>query len=752
MSPGRRPLTYRHLFAHVEETVETLRAAGLDRNDRIAVVLPSGPEMALTCVAVASGATCAPLNPGYRESEFEFYMSAVGAKALIVESNMRSPARDVAIRRGIPILELTPEADGPAGVFNLTRPPNRAPVRSGYAGPNDTAFVLHTSGTTARPKMVPLTHANIHSSGRHIATALALTAADRCLNIMPLFHIHGLVGGLVSSLVAGASVVCPPAFDADAFFTWMDACAPTWYTAVPTMHRAILERADAHREVIRRHPLRFIRSSSGPLPAPVLANLEAAFRAPTIESYGMTEASHQMTSNPLPPLLRKAGSVGVAAGPEVAIIDPAGNFMPAGTMGEIVVRGPNVMAGYDNDPTANETAFTQGWLRTGDQGRIDGGGYLYLTGRLKEVINRGGEKVSPQEVDDVLHEHPAVAQALAFATAHPSLGEDVVAAVVLRPGAEATERDIIRFASRRLADYKTPKQVLIVDDLPKDATGKPQRLGLADRLAEQLARRREAAFVAPETSVEKEICVLWEDLLGARRVGVHDSFYALGGDSLTTALMMAEVEERFQIEIPIEAFLTAPTIDTLRGLIQPAGGARTHVPAAPMKDPLLRGLANRLLQLCALYAPGYMTTRVLLHRLRGVSIGKNVSIGLSVLIESAYPGLVSIGNNVTIGTRVTIVGHLRDATPEERQGQIHTVRIEDEVYVGPGVIILPNVTIGRGTVVAAGSVVSRSLPPRVLARGNPAVPIAHCDVSLARGVPYRDFVRSLRPIRKGRPL
>ncbi len=757
MAPGRPALNYAGLLQHVRKTVGSLRAAGLNRNDRVAVVLPNGPEMATAFVSVAAGATCAPLNPAYRESEFDFYISDLNARALLILSGMDSPARKIAEARCIPILELMPDLNAPAGVFRLSNGSRAfSAAGNGFAEPQDTALILHTSGTTSKPKMVPLMQSNICTSGHNIALTLALSGRDRCLNVMPLFHIHGLMAAVVASLTAGASVVCSPGFDAEGFFEWMDLLQPTWYTAVPTIHQAVLASASRYEEIIRRRPLRFIRSSSASMPTPVLCELEQVFGTRLIEAYGMTEASHQMTSNPLEPLPRKPGSVGVAAGPDVGIMDEAGNLLPSGQTGEVVIRGPNVTPGYENNTEANERSFTNGWFRTGDQGRFDEDGYLFLSGRLKEMINRGGEKIAPREIDEVLSQHPAVAQAIAFSVPHPTLGEDVAAAVVLKKNAKVSESELAEFAAARLADFKVPRQLLLVNEIPKGPTGKPQRIGLAGKLAEELASKRQAGFVAAASSTEMQLAQIWRDVLKVDRVGVRDNFYTLGGDSLSLAAMMAAIRERFHTELPIDAVLKSPTIDTIAGLLQAAQSGPVLVTPSPeparggkpVRDSFLRGFKNRLLQALALYAPGYTTTRVWLHRLRGVSIGNNVSIGLSALIETAYPSLVFIGNNVTIGMRALIIAHLRDSTSQARARHEPTVRIEDDAYIGPGVIILPNVTIGQGAVVSAGSVVSRSVPPRTLVRGNPAVPIACCGVSLGGGVSYEEFLRNLQPLKE----
>lgn len=485
-APGRPPLTYQGLRAHVQHTVATLNQLGIGRNDRVAIVLPNGPQMATAFVAIAAGATTAPLNPAYRKAEFEFYLTDLGAKALLVEQGSSSPALEVAAELQIPVLEITTAPDAPAGLFEIKPAPGsqqgQPVVQGGFAQADDIALVLHTSGTTSRPKIVPLTQRNVCASARNVSGNLALTPADRCLNIMPLFHIHGLIAAVLSSLRAGASVCCTPGFDALQFFAWLAEAQPTWYTAVPTMHQTILTRAGRNRETLANTHLRFIRSSSSSLPTPVMEELEKTFNAPVIEAYGMTEAAHQMASNPLPPRSRKPGSVGIAAGPEVAIMDQQGSLLPPGTVGEIVIRGINVTPGYENNPKANAENFTNGWFRTGDQGTLDNEGYLTISGRLKEIINRGGEKISPREVDDILMEHPAVRQVVTFAMPHDKLGEDVAAAVVLREGSTATERELRDFAATRLADFKVPRKILFLEEIPKGATGKLQRIGLAEKL------------------------------------------------------------------------------------------------------------------------------------------------------------------------------------------------------------------------------------------------------------------------------
>ena len=481
-APGRADLSFGGLRAQAGETRADLHRLGLGRGDVVAIVLPNGPEMAASFLGVAAVATAAPLNPAYRADEFAFTLADLEARAVVVQAGEASPVRAVASGLGVPLIELSPR-EGAAGRFTLAGEGAESGA-GGRGAPEgeDVALILHTSGTTSRPKIVPLSQANVCASAANIGTTLALTADDRCLNIMPLFHIHGLIAAVLSSVAAGASIVCPPGFNALRFFAWMEESEATWYTAVPTMHQAILARAGRNAAIIGGSRLRLVRSSSSSLPPTVMAELESVLGAPVIEAYGMTEAAHQMASNPLPPGVRKPGSVGPAAGPEVAVMGAGGALVETGVSGEVVIRGPNVTRGYARNPEANAAAFHAGWFRTGDQGVLDAEGYLRLTGRLKEIINRGGEKISPREVDEVLLTHPAVAQAVAFAVPHEKLGEEVAAVVVLRAGAEAGEREIRSFAADHIADFKVPRRILFRDEIPRGATGKLQRIGLAEKL------------------------------------------------------------------------------------------------------------------------------------------------------------------------------------------------------------------------------------------------------------------------------
>ena len=484
-APGAPPLTYAALRLLVSDTIGSLRERGIGAGDRVAIVLNNGPAMATAFLCVAGGATAAPLNPAYRAEEFEFYLTDLRARLLVVEKDAESPAVDVATRLAIPIARLVTRPERGAGSFSLEFPPGgTAPAAAEWRQslPDDVALVLHTSGTTSRPKIVPLTQRNICASAHAIRVRLALGEADVGLCIMPLFHIHGLIAALLAPLSAGGEVLCAPGFNALKFFSWMEEARPTWYTGVPTMHQAILKRAANNARTIAANRLRFVRSSSSSMPLRVIGELERTFGAPVIEAYGMTEAAHQIASNPLPPDLRKPGTVGQGAGPEVRVANECGESVPPGMSGEIVIRGDSVMSAYENNPAANADAFIDGWFRTGDLGTMDADGYVTITGRLKEVINRGGEKISPREVDEVMMGHPAVHQCVCFAIPHDMLGEEVAAAVVLREGVQASDKELRRYASGRLADFKVPRTIVVVPEIPVGPTGKLQRIGLAQKL------------------------------------------------------------------------------------------------------------------------------------------------------------------------------------------------------------------------------------------------------------------------------
>jgi len=473
--PDGPVVTYGSLRQQIEALAGELAAAGVAPSDRVALVLPNGIEAIVMFLAAAIAGTAAPLNPAYRKDEFEFYLGDTGARAVVVTESGGGDARS-AVARDVPIFEV--EVDG-SGTVRLRSTASGARRTAPDRAPEDVALVLHTSGTTSRPKRVPLTHGNLLRSAYNIAESYRLTPADVSLCVMPLFHVHGLIGSVLATFAGGGAVAVPGGFNKHAFWGQVRSARATWYSAVPTIHQMLLLGARAGRPS-GAEQLRFIRSCSASLPPAVMADMEERFGVPVLEAYGMTEAAHQMATNPLPPSPRKPGSVGPGSNVEIGIMDKEGNLLAAGSQGEVVIRGSNVTPGYEDNPEANAASFTRGWFRTGDEGVLDADGYLKLIGRIKELIVRGGEKVSPREVDEVLALHPAVAEVATFGEAHPIYGEEVAAAVALR--APATAAEILAFCRERLAEFKCPKKIHILEKLPRTATGKIQRRAVAASL------------------------------------------------------------------------------------------------------------------------------------------------------------------------------------------------------------------------------------------------------------------------------
>ncbi len=474
-SEENNQITYGEFKKFNEEISRQLSAQNLKNNDRAVIVLPNGPFMASTFLVISSYMSAAPLNPFYKLEEYEFYLSDLNPKFVIVEENSNNCVVKAAKRLNIPVCELKISKYDPIGVFNLFE------KKRNYVNPtmNTEALVLHTSGTTSKPKIVPLTNKNIFSSSENISKSLKLTKNDHCLNIMPMFHIHGLIAVLTSSIKVGASICASSGFNALKFLNLAKTQKITWYSGVPTMHQAILIRAEKNKEIAKNLKLRFIRSSSASLPPVTFQKLQETFNSPVIEAYGMTEATHQMTSNPLPPLIQKPGYVGLPAGPDVCIMNNRNEKLPAGHVGEICIKGESVTQGYDNNPEANKISFLNGWFRTGDEGFFDNDGYLKISGRIKEIINKGGEKISPLEIDNVLMDYSYIDQAVCFGFKHKMLGEDIAVAVKLKDPKNCNEENIKSYANKKLAKFKVPSKIFIVDDIPKGATGKLQRIGLA---------------------------------------------------------------------------------------------------------------------------------------------------------------------------------------------------------------------------------------------------------------------------------
>jgi oxalate---CoA ligase len=471
-------ITYAALRDNVTALAESLAAAGIERGDRIGMAMPNGLACVVSFLASSMAGTSAPLNPGYKDEEFQFYLDDTNAKVILLPPEGLDEARTAAQAKGTPILIVDTDASGRvtlrgAGERRTIAPPDI----------EDVALILHTSGSTGRPKRVPLTHKNLTISASNVARSYALTDRDVSLCVMPLFHVHGLVASTLATLATGGTVVVPAKFNPMNFWQTAEAHGATWYSAVPTIHQLLLARVKPGQpKPAGAEKLRFIRSCSASLPPQVLHDLESAFGAPVLEAYGMTEAAHQMASNPLPeqgPHL--PGSVGPGTDVEITIADEHGNHLKPGERGEVCIKGPNVITGYENNPEANATSFFDGWFRTGDQGYLDENGYLTLVGRLKELINRGGEKISPREIDEVLLSHPSVHEAVCFGVPHRMWGEEVEAAVTLKD--KVSEAELLAFCKEKLSDFKRPKQIHITDAIPRTATGKIQRRVVAQAFA-----------------------------------------------------------------------------------------------------------------------------------------------------------------------------------------------------------------------------------------------------------------------------
>jgi acyl-CoA synthetase (AMP-forming)/AMP-acid ligase II len=482
IAPARLTMRQHELAAAARAVGAALAGRGIAPGEKVAASFVNGPEIVVAFFGVAGARlTFAPLNSAYTEDEFRFYLEDIAPRALLLAPGSVPAARAAAAALGIETIDL--EVSGVDRVaIDGTSVDHGREVRD-----SDVALFLHTSGTTSRPKGVPLTHRNLVTSARNIARWYKLDAGDVSLCVMPLFHVHGLVFSTLAALGAGATVVVPEKFSASAFWPMVKEYNVSVISAVPTIYRTLLLRADEDGAPRKgEHRVRFLRSSSAALPASEMLRLEERFGAPVIEAYSMTEAAHQMCANPLDGE-RRPGSVGVGAFVGVGILNEAGEEQPPGTVGEVAVRGENVTHGYHNNPAANEASFINGWFRTGDYGVLDDGGYLTLVGRLKELVNRGGEKISPVEVDDALMSHPGVAEAVAFAIPDEKYGEAVAAALVLRDPATTIE-DVLAHARKRLASFKVPTNVLVVDAIPKTATGKVQRRNVAAALADRIAK------------------------------------------------------------------------------------------------------------------------------------------------------------------------------------------------------------------------------------------------------------------------
>lgn len=558
---GRTPLSYTALIEQITKGARELNAFGVGRQQRVAIVMPNGPELATACLSILACASAAPVNPDYKQPEYEQIFSRLKPTVLILPKDAAHPARKAADVLAIPVVEISYDISSAAGTFTLASTLTGAPALAELPELSDEAMVLQTSGTTGQPKIVPLTQANLASSAANLIQSLQLTSDDRVLHFLPMFHIGGIVDVLAAPLLSGAAVFCAPSFSATDFYRDLASFKPTWTQGVPIMLEEMLSNVAQHKALVAAHTLRFVRSVSAPLPVERMQAFEAAFAVPVIEIYGMTETSGVITSNPLPPAQRKPGSVGTSAGPQIGIQSPEGMLLSRGAIGEVVVKGVSVIDAYENAPEDNALSFRAGWFHTGDLGRIDEDGYLFLTGRVKDMINRGGEKVTPQEVDATLMQHSEVEDVATFAIPHPALGEDVAAVIVRATGSSLTAQELIAFAREQMAFFKVPKIIHFVDQIPRSANGKIQRVKLTEQFANVAGQRNERpTFRAPNTAISRTMHAMWAEILNTEDIGLDDDFFDVGGDSLKAASFINALQQKWGETIYVSSVFDAPTI------------------------------------------------------------------------------------------------------------------------------------------------------------------------------------------------
>ena len=567
LAPGRPPLSFAELMDRLEDVRLALNERGIGRGDRVAVLAERGADVAVAELAVASCATCVPLGPA-PPAELQQSLEQTKAQVLLVAASAPDPVKDLARRAGLRLLQYSRESDGPIGKLRIDGNRALAAFRSGFASADELAFVLRSSGTTGRPKILPLRHRTVAARTRKQRRLYDLSPADCCLNAMPLGYNHAINAGLICPLAAGGAVILPPAFDAETFFSCVSEFSPTWYTAGFTHQTAILHWLQQQPNAAAGHRLRFLRSGAGALPTAVGIALEDMFGAPMLESYSTTETG-TITAIPLSGP-RKPGCVGLSPDDDVAIMDEDGNLLVAGNAGEVVVRGDTVFDGYDDDPEANRRAFRHGWFHTGDCGEIDADGYLKLLGRIDETINRGGEKISPAEIDATTSAHEAVAQAVSFPIPHPTLQQDLAIVVVPRHGAEIREEELRRFLAARLPPHKVPRVIVFAAELPTGPNGKLSRKNLAAHFARDIALAGAADGNEPPTKVQEMLLALWREALKRDDIGCDDDFFLAGGDSLSALDLLQRIEDELQYRLPLSILAEAPTVARLEERIEKA--------------------------------------------------------------------------------------------------------------------------------------------------------------------------------------
>ncbi|MET3844475.1 AMP-binding protein [Bradyrhizobium sp. OAE829] len=629
------PLTYRDLQRQLDGIRRQLRLAGFDCNARIGVLMPNGAEAILAIVAVACCSIAVPLDPRLSEAEFDQRLDMLHLDALLAPQGRAFEARHAAKRRRITVIEAAPIGHGQLGL-NIAVQASDSPAIDAEPDPGSPAFILQTSGTTAQPKLIPFSHSNMLAAAARLQAWFGLTPEDRCLSVSSPHYSHGLKVTVFTPLLTGGSIAVPANFAIVALDEWLDALRPTWYSAGPTLHTAVLDKAKSLEDAQAAHTLRLVVSGGAPLPNEVQNDLQRILGVPVLEHYGSSEAAQIATNQP-PPGPNRPGTCGQPWPDTVAIVGEDGHPLPAGERGEVWVRGPTVISGYLNAPELNQAAFKEGWFRTGDIGSLDQDGFLSLHGRLSELINRGGEKIAPAEVESALLRHPAIAEAAAFAIPHPRLGEDVAAAIVPHPGAQATPAELRQFLQRALASFKIPRRILILDQLPKGATGKVQRRRLRESfdglLGDQGAMPLPAVNKGP-LDLEAELLTLWRRLLKSEAVTIDDDFFASGGDSLLAMEMLIELERLIGQRVPETILYGAETIRQLA----PRIAMQTGTPTTPFfqfgasgdRPPLFFFNGNLVTghsgmrRIVELFGPDYPIISIDPHGLRGERIPPSI--------------------------------------------------------------------------------------------------------------------------------
>jgi acyl-CoA synthetase (AMP-forming)/AMP-acid ligase II/thioesterase domain-containing protein len=572
VSITKQPLLYAGLHRQIEYICAQLRRAGLSTEARIGVALLDGPEAVLAILAVSSYAAAVPINNRLGPDDLRQLFAQARLDAVLLNEAAPPLIRDVANDFGATMIKAAPIRDNCIALS--LHAPERPLAKDPEPRPGSIALILQTSGTTGKPKLVPITHENLEAEAAKIGNWFKLPPEDRCLNFLPLCYAHGLREALFPPILTGGSIARPENHVDLDIITWLARLEPTWYSNFPTFHQSVYELTAASGNARLAHRLRFVLSAGTPLSASLQQGLEQALGVPVLEFFGIGEAGH-MAANLPPPGPRRPGTCGIPL-PGEMMIALDGRALPANAVGEVLVRGPTVISGYLDDPEANAAAFHDGWFRTGDLGSIDKAGFLSIHGRLKELINRGGEKLSPIEVERALLRHPAVADAAACGIPHPRLGEDVAAAVVLRDGSMATAAELRTFAGELLTPFKVPRQISIIRDLPKDVTGKIRRQELSALLASAAtAASSSSASGEVDSPLAVELMQLWRELLKCESIGLDDDFFAKGGDSLLAARMRLAVEKMTGVVLPAETPFTGSTIRRLTQAIAECDELRT---------------------------------------------------------------------------------------------------------------------------------------------------------------------------------